>query len=190
MLALWSNTLLCWVLQRPPYRIIRQEWLVGSPGWPLKRGQSWCKLCQLRGVSNVCLAGSHFLSKEVPKSTIAGWVSLPCLHSRREETRSLSTDIQHVSTNHQITSATHKATLKTKINPPSHQTLFFFFKKKGRHLSKVQCDMQCDEDATRDMNNKLSNRKGCLFLIRSLNESLDVPVAVLCARGSTFGSYG
>ena len=41
--------------------------------------------------------------------------------------------------------------------------------------------MQRDVDATRDMNRweqQTEQRKGCLFLIRSLNEGLDVPVAV------------
>ena len=41
--------------------------------------------------------------------------------------------------------------------------------------------MQRDVDATRDMNHweqQTEQKKGCLFLIRSLNEGLDVPVAV------------
>ena len=56
-----------------------------------------------------------------------------------------------------------------------------FFILKRQTIEQVQCDMQCDVYATCDMNHseqQTDQKKGCLFLIRSLNEGLDVRVAV------------
>ena len=72
-------------------------------------------------------------------------------------------------------------TLMSKLSSHLFFFSFSFFILKRQTIEQVQCDMQCDVYATCDMNHseqQTDQRKGCLFLIRSLNEGLDVRVAV------------
>ena len=71
------------------------------------------------------------------------------------------------------------------------ECLFLFF---WRRVEQVQCDMRCDmnamSDTERSGNNKLGKRSGRLFVIRSLNDGLDINGVAGTVQLGAHGSKG